>query len=668
MKISWRFPPLSGGTKQGYTNNDIEGFKGEELIDNLAREICQNSLDARNDKAEGPVKVVFELKQVQTNQYDVFSGYSQCLKGCREFWSAGGTIDAKLAAFLTEAENTLKKPTVSVLVASDYNTKGLCGNHSLTNIATPWEALTGADGMSVKADDNSGGSFGIGKNAPFACSSLSMVFYNTWDVENYKAFVGVGRVATLLNEAGKPTQRVGRYQNNDDENERWLPIYEQDTNAFRDLFVRQEQGTDVIIVGFNEADNWQDNVSKAVIKNFFVAIREDKLVVEIKDGDNVKRIDNSKLSDLIEEYAKSDPKQMDITRQLFAAFTNPDVKKSLTVLDEENAVEVYIKSESSFSRTIANFRSTGMLVGKGYRRIFQHYAAILIVRGKKLGELLRDCEPPRHNRWDYKLIKRDSNKQRYDDAKKALAYLDDQLLQLLKAQYEVKADNATDAPGLNAYLADTEDGALPDDSVGKDILKVKIKIGKPKIKKPSPTSIDVPGMEGEGMGISNAGGNQGSRVGPGFIPPDGPPDPGPGPGPKPGPNPGPSPDPVVKPGNGGEQKGVVEGNGNRSVSVKELSKRRVFPVTPGIGLYKAVILPSKDYDNLYVECVVAGEDGKRETLAINKFMYQGKPVKCTKGKAGPMKVSKNVPAEFMITFEKKEKMGLNLILSEGGSK
>lgn len=23
MEISWRFPPLSGGSKQGYTNNDI---------------------------------------------------------------------------------------------------------------------------------------------------------------------------------------------------------------------------------------------------------------------------------------------------------------------------------------------------------------------------------------------------------------------------------------------------------------------------------------------------------------------------------------------------------------------------------------------------------------------------------------------------------------------
>ena len=58
MNIGWRFPPLSGGTKQGYTNNDIEGFKGEELIDNLAREICQNSLDAYDKSVNKPVRVV----------------------------------------------------------------------------------------------------------------------------------------------------------------------------------------------------------------------------------------------------------------------------------------------------------------------------------------------------------------------------------------------------------------------------------------------------------------------------------------------------------------------------------------------------------------------------------------------------------------------------------
>ena len=33
-----------------------------------------------------------------------------------------------------------------------------------------------------------------------------------------------------------------------------------------------------------------------------------------------------------------------------------------------------------------------------------------------------------------------------------------------------------------------------------------------------------------------------------------------------------------------------------------------------------------------------------------------------------MEAEKGIPAEFMITFDKKAKMGLNLILSEGGRK
>ncbi|MBD5086421.1 MAG: hypothetical protein HDT32_03575 [Clostridiales bacterium] len=664
MEISWRFPPLSGGSKQGYTNNDIEGFKGEELIDNLAREICQNSLDARDDKAEGPVKVVFELKTVPTEKYDVFLGYKKCLERCREFWSVGGDIDAKLGSFLTEAENTLRKDKVNVLVASDYNTKGLLGNHNLNNINTPWEALTGADGISVKSDDNSGGSFGIGKNAPFACSALSMVFYNTYDVNKNKAFVGVGRVATLLNDEGKPTQRIGRYQKNDDEKEEWLPIYEEDDNNFRDLFVRKEHGTDVIIVGFNETDNWQDNVAKAVIKNFFVAIREKRLVVEIKnENQNKKCIDDTSVAEFIEEYSKND-RHLEITRQLFSTFSTPDDQKSIEILGEEDAVEIYVKAESSFARTIANFRSNGMLVGQGSKRMFQHYAAIMIVRGEKLGKLLRECEPPRHNRWDYKLIKGEANKSKRNDAKKALDDLYEELWRILKAQYESPAGDTTDAPGMSAYLADTEDGALPEDSNGKDILKVKIKIGKPKIKKNTIMSTDVPGREDEGKEVSHNGGNQGSNMGPipDVIPG---PNPGPGPGPLPGPNPGQSPDPIVQTGTKPTQKGVVEGNGNRTIPIKELSKRRAFPVQSNIGLYKAVIFPAKDYKRLFVECVVVGEDGEKETLNINKFSYQGKPVNCNGKKAGPMIIEKDNPAEFMIIFEKKEKMGVKLILSEG---
>lgn len=669
MKIGWRFPPLSGGTKQGYTNNDIEGFKGEELIDNLAREICQNSLDAHDKSTNEPVKVVFELRQVQTSAFDVFDGYSRCLQGCRVFWSRGGSIDAKLNTFLSEAQATLNKSQISILVASDYNTKGLSGNHDLDNISTPWEALTGADGMSVKPDDNSGGSFGIGKNAPFACSALSMVFYNTFDADNQKAFIGVGRLATLLNDANKPTQRVGRYQNNDDANEKWVPIYEEDQNSFRDLFVRDEKGTDVIIVGFNEVENWEDNISKAAIKNFFVAIKEKKIIVEIKkDGRVVKQINDITIAKMLEEYAKEDS-TLAITRQLFLAFTEPDNNVKVAISGEIDAVEIYIKSESDFSRTIGNFRSTGMLVGTGYRRIFQHYAAVMIVRGKQLDELLRACEPPRHNRWDYKLIKGESEqqKQKRKEAKKAIDDINNELLNLLKSQYEIPAGESTDAVGVSAYLPDADDGTLPEGSTGADILRVNVKIGKPKTRRTRPEDIYVPGMDATGQEISGKTGNKGSRIGPEPDPTPGP-FPGPGPGPEPGPNPGPpSPDAVVVPSDGHSTKGAKLGNGSRSITVRELPKRRAFPVSVSSGLYRIVILPAKNYENLFVECTVAGEDGSTDPLKINKFMYQGQSVRCVGGKAGPIQVIKDVPAVFMVTFDRKEKMGLSLTLTEGGS-
>lgn len=264
QRIGWRFPPLSGGTRQGYTNNDIEVFKGQELIDNLAREICQNSLDAR-DSNDIPVKVVFELRHVQKDRYSLFSEYEECLKGCRRYW--GDEMDSKLSGFLDDAEATLSQTEIPILIAGDYNTKGLDGSTS-KKLKTPWEALTGSDGMSVKNDEDSAGSYGIGKNAPFACSSLSMVYYNTYAGDTSSAFIGVARVATLLNTEGEDTQRVGKYQVNNDEQKDWRPIFAQDSSDFRDEFRRIEKGTDVIIIGFNQENDWMENVTKAVMKTF----------------------------------------------------------------------------------------------------------------------------------------------------------------------------------------------------------------------------------------------------------------------------------------------------------------------------------------------------------------------------------------------------------------
>ena len=639
--INWRFPPLSGGTRQGYTNNDIEAFKGEELMDNLAREVCQNSLDAKIPACTAPVKVVFELKHVPTAEYAVFGDYKECIDGCRRYW--GDSMDSKLARFLHDAEEMLSRDTIPVLVAGDYNTRGLSGSRT-RKLDTPWEALTGADGVSVKSTETSGGSYGIGKNAPFACSALSMVFYNTYAEDKEKAFIGVARMATILNKQNRETQRVGRYQKNDDDNEKWTPIFAEDADAFRDLFLRNEQGSDVIVAGFNQEAGWMDRIAKAAVKNFFVAISENKLIIELKENGRVRTIDAAHLTQVIADFAED--REMVITSQLYKAFTEPDKKEFLSVL-EPNDAEVYIKADSSFARTIGHFRDTGMLIYLKSRRIFQHYAAVFVVRGAALGELLRATEPARHNRWDATLItgSSDEEKRRKKLARESIRTIDDTILNLLKSQFEVATEDTVDAAGVGEYLPDELDG-FGGAATGDDILKAKIKIGKVKTIEGRTGTITVTAKKDEGAERKGEVHNDDDN-----------PDPLP---PKPRPPKPVEPDiPTDDP-----KEGASQGKGTKTVTIPNLSAQRAFPINSSMGLYKIVIKPTESYQNLFVSCSALGEDGKADALEMETFTYNGAAVSIKDGKAGPIKVEAGVPAIFFVKFTSKEKMVLNLNIME----
>ena len=65
---------------------------------------------------------------------------------------------------------------------------------------SPWCNLTKSQGASDKSGSN-GGSFGIGKFAPYACSAFRTVFYSTLDRDGISAYQGVAR---LKINTGKP--------------------------------------------------------------------------------------------------------------------------------------------------------------------------------------------------------------------------------------------------------------------------------------------------------------------------------------------------------------------------------------------------------------------------------------------------------------------------------
>lgn len=322
---------------------------------------------------------------------------------------------------------------------------------------------------------------------------------------------------------------------------------------------------------------------------------------------------------------------------------HPIAKKSLEVLEPDD-VEVYIKSDSSYKRTIANFRATGMLVGTYFKRIFQHYAAVVIVRGQKLGELLKDTEPPRHNRWDYKQIE-SSDKEKRKLARQSIQQIDDFVLALLKAQFEIVTEDTVDAAGVGEYIPDDIDG-LGGQSEGDDILKVKIKIGKIKTNRTQQGTTTQVAVQEEGT--EEEGDVHNHTRNPNPMPP------------KPRP-----PKPVTPdPDDPNPQPGATPGNGMKTVNTPNLTAQRAFPISSSQGLYKIVIKPTETYENLYVECFAVGEDGRSDALEMESFTYNGKSIKIVGGKAGPMKVDADTAAMFFVKFVKKEKMKLSLHLTE----
>ena len=84
MNIGWNFPGNNNCDIVGIGESGIETFKGS-LFSSLAREICQNSLDARVDFNK-PVKVEFILNEVKRKQIPGIDELTNAIKLCKEFW------------------------------------------------------------------------------------------------------------------------------------------------------------------------------------------------------------------------------------------------------------------------------------------------------------------------------------------------------------------------------------------------------------------------------------------------------------------------------------------------------------------------------------------------------------------------------------------------------
>ena len=80
MNINWNFPESNYSQRFGISEAGIETFRGS-LFGSLAKEICQNSLDARLNFSE-PVTVEFSKFDIKTEDIPGYETLNNDLNSC----------------------------------------------------------------------------------------------------------------------------------------------------------------------------------------------------------------------------------------------------------------------------------------------------------------------------------------------------------------------------------------------------------------------------------------------------------------------------------------------------------------------------------------------------------------------------------------------------------
>jgi hypothetical protein len=149
---------------------------------------------------------------------------------------------------------------VPVLVISDSNTKGLVGIADQNNdTGSSWANLVKSTGV-ANSSKGAGGAFGIGKMAPFACSALRTVFYQTCSKDGW-GFQGVVRLMTHRDKnTDRTLQAFGmiglKGHDKREDCEVSLPVQKRELvpDSFRTLRQPGSFGTDIFVVGFVGGD------------------------------------------------------------------------------------------------------------------------------------------------------------------------------------------------------------------------------------------------------------------------------------------------------------------------------------------------------------------------------------------------------------------------------
>jgi hypothetical protein len=398
MTAKFNFEPLGGSPEDGY-NDPLKTIFGNS-VEAVTREAFQNSIDAVKNSNE-PVKIKVRLDDWKPDHIPEVEQLKQIFQACKE-----AAEREKNKSGIKHFENSisiLEGTNIPVLVISDTNTTGLTGAD--TDTQGNFYKFFKSVGGHAKAE-GSAGSYGFGKTTNIAFSAIdtffaSSVYYNEENESEEVVFMGSVRVCSYdINEIRM--RGIGSFSK-----EGQLPI--RDKKDIPQQFTRESScGTSVYIPAYKNANNWKESTIKSALKNFWLAILNNKLQVEIlEEGVAPVVIDSTTLESLLNYYyAKTSEGaswKKDSPLPYYLAYTK--AKKQEARIGVLGEVECYLlagKSESA-PNYIACFRKNLMLIQHIRFKSIIPYSGVFVCTSEDGNKILQKMEPPQHDAWDPKV-------------------------------------------------------------------------------------------------------------------------------------------------------------------------------------------------------------------------------------------------------------------------
>lgn len=451
MENKWRIIKNGYGRSYGIESTDIETFK-KDPIASLAREICQNSIDAKKTSEN---KVIVEFHPF-TLKKDETPGIDDIIKEVEEIKEfTRRTNNTKDYNSADEIRNKLLKDSYNCLRISDFNTTGLS---DVNGIAGSFYYLTKGNGLSSKSR-LSGGSKGVGKFASFVTSEFNTVFYSTKNESGEIGYLGMAKFGSR--EIGNTQEMTtgDLYYGSDEKNS---PIIE-DCNIDPE-FIRTETGTDVYVIGFVKIDGWQIQIIKKILDSFMVSIMRDELEIRV---DNI-LVNKDSVGELIDKYEEL--KKGNVGKSILAQYkllTDPNVFYKKFNIDMYGEIEVYVKSYNITEREEATKKCVmvryPLMKIKELKNISNiPCSALCIIPNNKLSEKLIQIENAQHTDWEYTRITDDPFKKK--EYKNILDLMEENIRKYANEVLMDSDGNQTDLEGAGDLLPDeTEEDIIGDD-------------------------------------------------------------------------------------------------------------------------------------------------------------------------------------------------------------